>query len=72
MYLLRVPGIRAVTGFLGVNHCSLMARKCLGTAPGEPGNSPEFTTPLTEGHVTSTCPSIKQLPRLLMTGGYCG
>ena len=36
----------AVPGFCGANHHSCIARKLLGTAPDEPGDSPEFTTVL--------------------------
>ena len=38
----------AVPGFCGANRRSFIARKLLGTAPDEPGDSPEFTTMLLE------------------------
>jgi len=40
------PRMGAVPGFCGANQRSFLTRKLHGTAPGGPGDSPEFTTTL--------------------------
>ncbi len=49
----------AVPGFCGANHRSCIARKLLGTAPDEPGDSPEFTTVLLS---LTTFGTVRSLP----------